>query len=184
MNRYHANKTHEYYEIARDDFKLGKWTFPATIEPQKDRIVRALETMNGVSQTILAELCAALDLSLPELSDDPTIPSDTAFKLLFKPPIHEVGQVVLPRHTDFGMITLLWYDEVTTQLPFYDENGKETDQWGNLPVVEGTILVNMSDSLQERSGGRLHSTVHRVVAPPGPRRPKNGLAYLLRPYKI
>ena len=139
--------------------------------------------MNDAAQTVLAELCAGVDLEIPELSDDPTIPSDTALKLLFKPPVHEVGSVILKRHTDFGLITFLWYDEVTTQVPVYDGQGVETEEWAAVPVVEGAILVNIADSLQERSGGRLHSTVHRVVAPPGPKRVKNGLAYFLRPYK-
>jgi isopenicillin N synthase-like dioxygenase len=128
-------------------------------------------------------LCAAVDTEIPELSDDPTIPSDTAIKLLFKPPIHEVGKVILPRHTDFGLLTLLWYDEVTTQLPIYDENGIETETWEAVPVVKGSVLINIADELEARSGGRLRSTVHRVVAPPGPKRVKNGLVYFLRPYK-
>ena len=170
-------------QIARDEFQLGKWVFPATIEPQKERITRTLKSMNDAAQTILSELCAGLDLKIPELSDDPTVPSDTALKLLFKPPVHEVGAVILPRHTDFGLITFLWYDEVTTQLPIYDEKGVETEDWEEVLVVEGSILVNVADGLQAKSGGRLHSTVHRVVAPPGPKRVKNGLAYFLRPYK-
>jgi isopenicillin N synthase-like dioxygenase len=156
---------------------------PATIEPEKERITRILKSLNDATQTILAELCGPLDIQIPELSDDPTVPSDTALKLLFKPAVHEVGQVIIGRHTDFGLLTLLWYDEVTTQLPVRDDAGVETGAWEEVPVVEGTILVNVADGLEEKSGGRLHSTVHRVVCPPGPKRTKNGLIYLLRPYK-
>ncbi|KAI9667880.1 MAG: hypothetical protein M1821_000699 [Bathelium mastoideum] len=181
---YHATKALEYYEIARDEFQLGKWVFPATLEPQKERITRTIRAFNDAAQTILAELCAAVNIDIPELSDDPTVPSDTGFKLMFKPPIHDVGKVIVPWHTDFGLLTLLWYDEVTTQLPDSDEKGAQTEEaWQTVPVVEGSILVNVADELAARSGGRLHSTVHRVVAPPGPKRVKNGLSYLLRPYK-
>jgi len=180
---YHANKSHEYYEIARDDFVQGKWTSPATIEPEKERVGRTLTTMNEIAQKIFKELLAGVEETMPELSDDPTIPSDTALKLLYKPPIHDVGQVILPRHTDFGILTLLWYDELTTQVPVYDAEGKETDEWLDVPVVPGAILVNVSDSLQDATGGKLHSTVHRVKCPEGPKRPKNGLAYFVRPYK-
>lgn len=124
-----------------------------------------------------------MNLEIPELQDDPTVPSDTALKYLYKPPVHETGSVVIPSHSDFGILTLLWYDEVTTQLPIYDGKGHPTEEWEVVPVVEGTILVNVADDLAKRSGGCLNSTVHRVVVPPGPKRPKNGLVYFLRPYK-
>lgn len=143
-----------------------------------------MNCVNRAAQTVISELCAALDISIPELSNDPTIPSDTAFKLLYKPPLHEPGNVVHPWHTDFGLVTLLWYDEVTTQIPIYDREGKQTDGWETVPVVDGALLVNIADELSVRSAGRLHSTVHRVVAPPGPKRVRDGIVYLHRPYKV
>ncbi|ROV89518.1 hypothetical protein VSDG_08493 [Cytospora chrysosperma] len=180
---YHVGKGFEYYEIARDEFQLGKWVLPATFEPQKERITRTIKTFNDAVQTVLTELCAAVDIKIPELSDDPTVPSDTALKLVYKPPIHDAGKVIHPWHTDFGLATLLWYDEVTTQLPIYDAKGAQTDAWETVPVIEGSVLINVADELAVKSGGRLHSTVHRVVAPPGAKRVRNGIIYLLRPYK-
>ncbi|KAG8417238.1 hypothetical protein J3459_012486 [Metarhizium acridum] len=170
--------------IARDEYQLGKWILPATFEPEKERITRTINSFNRAIQTVIAELCAALDISIPELSDDPAIPSDTALKLLYKPPMHEPGHVIHPWHTDFGLATLLWYDEVTTQIPIYDKEGKQTEDWETVPVIDGTVLINIADELAAKSGGRLHSTVHRVVAPPGPKRVRNGIIYLLRPYKV
>ncbi len=198
---YHVGKGFEYYEvrtlrnlsprsilndpsqIARDEFQLGKWVLPATFESQRERLTRTIKIFNEAVQTVLAELCAAVDIKIPELSDDPAVPSDTALKMVFKPPIHEAGTVIHPRHTDFGLATLLWYDEVTTQLPIYDEKGHETEAWETVPVIEGSVLINVADELAARSGGRLHSTVHRVVAPPGAKRVRNGIIDLLRPYK-
>lgn len=97
--------------------------------------------------------------------------------------MHEPGEVIHPWHTDFGLATLLWYDEVTTQLPIYDERGEQTEACQTVPVIEGSVLINVADELAAKSGGRLHSTVHRVVAPPGAKRVRNGVIYLLRPYK-
>ncbi|KAL9125045.1 MAG: hypothetical protein Q9217_005696 [Psora testacea] len=37
---YHVGKGFEYYEIARDEFQLGKWVLPATFESEKERITR------------------------------------------------------------------------------------------------------------------------------------------------
>ena len=170
-------------QIARDEFQLGKWVLPATFEPEKERLTRTIKTFNKAIQTVLTELCASADVKIPELSDDPTVPSDTALKLVYKPPIHEAGKVIHPWHTDFGLATLLWYDEVTTQVPIYDEKGNQTEAWETVPVVEGSVLINVADELAAKSGGRLHSTVHRVVAPPGDKRVRIGVIYLLRPYK-
>lgn len=131
----------------------------------------------------MAELCAAVHVDIPELSDDPAIPSDTALKLVYKPPVQEPGAVVQPWHTDFGLITLMWYNEVSAQIPIYDAEGKRTEDWQGVPVVDGAVLVNIADELEAKSGGRLRSTVHRAVTPPGPKKVRNGLVYLLRPYK-
>jgi isopenicillin N synthase-like dioxygenase len=157
---------------------------PATFEPQKKHITRTINFFNRAVQTVIAELCAAVDINIPELSDDPTIPSDTALKLVHMPPTHEPGHVIQPWHTDCGLITLLWYNEVMAQIPIYDKEGKQTEDWEIVPVINGTVLINIADELAAKSGGRLHSPVHRAVAPPGPKRVWNSVVYLLRPYKV
>ncbi|KAE8422688.1 oxidoreductase [Aspergillus pseudocaelatus] len=180
---YHAAKTFEYYEIARDEYQLGKWSLPPCLTPHEERITRTLQSLHGAIQTVLAELCAAIDVNIPELSDDPTVPSDTALKLVFKPPVQEPGAVVQPWHTDFGLMTLMWYEEVSAQIPVYDAEGKRTEAWQAVPVVDGAVLVNIADELEAKSGGRLRSTVHRAVTPPGPKKARHGMVYLLRPHK-
>lgn len=122
-------------------------------------------------------------MEIPELSDDATIPSDTALKLVYKPPVQEPGCIVQPWHTDFGLMTTMWYQEVTAHIPVYDADGKRTEDWQEVPVVEGALLVNIADELEAKSNGRLRSTVHRAVTAPGPKKVRNGLVYLLRPYK-
>ncbi|KAH1876996.1 hypothetical protein KXX08_008013, partial [Aspergillus fumigatus] len=163
---YHPSKGFEYYEIPRDEYAAGSWELPATLQPEQERIARTMETFHGALQIVLAELCASVGITIPELSDDSTTPSDTALKFVYKFPIHEPGKVINGAHTDFGLATLLWYDEETTQVPIYDENGGRTEEWLTIPVVGGSVLVNVADELAARSNGSLHSTVHRVVAPP------------------
>ncbi|KAJ5212484.1 uncharacterized protein N7498_004130 [Penicillium cinerascens] len=150
---YHPSRGFEYYEIPRDEAH----------HPNN-------ENLPWRRATVLTELCASVGINIPELSDDFSTPSDTALKFVYKFPIHEPGKVINDAHTDFGLATLLWYDEETTQVPAYDENGKQTQEWLTIPVVEGSVLVNVADELAARSNGSLHSTVHRVVAPPGAKR--------------
>ena len=156
---------------------------PATFEPQKERLSRTINFFNGAIQTVVTELCAALDITIPELGDDPTVPSDTGLKLVYKAPLEEPGCVIHPWHTDGGLATLLWNDEVMTQIPVYDKEGRQTEDWETVPVINGTVLINIADELAAKSGRRLHSPVHRVVNPPGPKTEWNGVVYLLRPYK-
>lgn len=144
-----------------------------------------MKTFNDAIHTVLTQLCESVGVIIPELSDDFTISSDTALKLLFKHPIHEVGQVINGAHTDFGPVTLLWYDEETTQILVRNEDDKDykdEGDWQTIPVIEGCVLVNVADELAAKSNGGLHSTVHRVIAPPGPKRVRNGIVYFLRPY--
>ncbi|TQV92500.1 hypothetical protein V2A60_007182 [Cordyceps javanica] len=169
--------------IARDDFEQGKWALPATLKPHEERITCILQSLNRVVQTVITELCNAIQVDLAELSDDPTVPSDTALKLVYKPPVQEPGAVVQPWHTDFGLMTMMWYEEVSAQIPVYDADGKRTEDWQAVPVVDGALLVNIADELEAKCHGRLRSTVHRAVTPPGPKRVRRGLVYLLRPYK-
>ncbi|OAA39048.1 oxidoreductase, 2OG-Fe(II) oxygenase family [Cordyceps fumosorosea ARSEF 2679] len=200
---YHAAKTFEYYEarctrlvicplpvltvlsrqIARDEYLQGKWALPASLSPYEERITRILQGLNRVIHTVLAELCDSVQVDLAELSDDPMVPSDTALKLVYKPPVQEPGAVVQPWHTDFGLMTTMWYEEVSAQIPVYDAEGKRTEDWQAVPVVDGALLVNIADQLEAKCHGRLRSTVHRAVTPPGPKKERRGLVYLLRPYK-
>lgn len=143
-----------------------------------------MQSLNRVVQTVLSELCTAIQVDIAELSDDTTIPSDTALKLVYKPPVQEPGAIVQPRHTDFGLMTMMWYEEVTAQIPVYDAEGQCTDDWQAVPVVKGALLVNIADQLEAKCQGRLRSTVHRAVTPPGPNRVRYGMVYLLRPYKV
>ena len=77
------------------------------------------------------ELCAAVGVTgveLPELSADLERESDTCFKLVFKPAVHNAGGVVIDWHTDFGILTFLWYDDATTQVPILRREWR-TDWW-------------------------------------------------------
>ncbi|KAL9613213.1 MAG: hypothetical protein Q9167_002229 [Letrouitia subvulpina] len=173
---YHVGK------IARDEFELGKWVLPATFESQKERNTRTVKIFNEAVQTVLT-LCAAVHIKIPKLSDDPAIPSDTALKLVLNPLIHEAGKVIHPWHIDVGLATLLWCDKVATQLLIYDEKGDQTEAWETVPVIKGSVLINVADKLTAKSGERLHSTVHPVVAPPVAKRVRNEMIYLLRLYE-
>lgn len=178
-NRYHTGDGFQYYEIPRDDFQSGEWALPSSLESEQERITRVIKILNDAARTILTELSAALQIDCSELSLESSS-NDTALKLMYKAPVHVPGTVIHPAHTDSGLVTLLWYDEMTTQLPVDDGNGSHSGVWKSVRVMEGPLLVNIADELARLSAGRLKSPVHRVVAPPGEKKARNGLIYLLR----
>lgn len=76
--------------------------------------------------------------------------------------IESAGHARIIPHTDFGLCTLLFQDNV---------GGLEVDPFhtGNfLPAtpIEGTCVINVADLLQRLSNDRLRSTLHRVTSPP------------------
>jgi isopenicillin N synthase-like dioxygenase len=76
--------------------------------------------------------------------------------------VESEGHARIIPHTDFGLCTLLFQDNV---------GGLEVDPFhtGNfLPAtpIEGTCVINVADLLQRLSNDRLRSTLHRVTSPP------------------
>ncbi len=63
-------------------------------------------------------------------------------------------------HTDFGTLSILDRERSPAGLQIADGDG-----WRDVPVVPGTLTVNVGDLLAHWSGGRWRSTVHRVPAP-------------------
>ncbi|KAI8067901.1 hypothetical protein BC940DRAFT_300743 [Gongronella butleri] len=61
-------------------------------------------------------------------------------------------------HSDYGSITLLFQKDV----PGLEvQAGRE--EWISAPLIDGSILVNVGDQMQEWSGNLFKSTMHRVT---------------------
>jgi isopenicillin N synthase-like dioxygenase len=75
--------------------------------------------------------------------------------------IEAEGHARIIPHTDFGLCTLLFQDEV---------GGLEVDPFHTnvfVPAtpIRGTCVINVADLLQRLSNDRLRSTMHRVTSP-------------------
>ncbi len=69
-----------------------------------------------------------------------------------------LGETALGHHTDPGVLTLLLQDDTGGLQAHSRERG-----WVDIPAVEGTIVVNLADSLQVWTNDRYRASVHRVV---------------------
>ncbi|EGG10541.1 uncharacterized protein MELLADRAFT_103191 [Melampsora larici-populina 98AG31] len=73
-------------------------------------------------------------------------------------------------HSDYGSLTLLFQESdgpTGLQVLTSSEIGQPSN-WKDVVVQPGAILVNIGDALEFWTGGKLKSTVHRVIQPTHP----------------
>jgi isopenicillin N synthase-like dioxygenase len=63
-------------------------------------------------------------------------------------------------HTDFGLVTVLWADQVAGLQVLGREGG-----WHDVSPVDGALLVNLGDLTARLTNDRWSSTLHRVKPP-------------------
>jgi isopenicillin N synthase-like dioxygenase len=73
----------------------------------------------------------------------------------------EPGQLGMGPHTDFGIVTVLWADDVMPGLQILDSDGG----WHDVRPAPGALLINLGDLLARWTNDRWLSTMHRVLAP-------------------
>jgi polar amino acid transport system ATP-binding protein len=72
-------------------------------------------------------------------------------------PAGSTAQWGVGEHTDYGLLTMLWQDEVGG-LQVRTDHG-----WIDAPPVTGTFVCNIGDMLDRMTGGRYRSVPHRVT---------------------
>lgn len=107
----------------------------------------------------------AMDLG-DDFFDNITRKADPQLRLIHYPSIErkiveQEGHARIIPHTDFGLCTLLFQDDVggLEVDPFHTGDFKPA-----LPR-RGTVLINIADLLQRLTNDRCRSTIHRVVSP-------------------
>ena len=111
--------------------------------------------------------CLAMVMDLGDDFFEPiTKRADPQLRLLHYPGIErelieKPGHGRIRPHTDFGLCTLLFQDNI---------GGLEVDPWHEdkfvpAPPIPGTVLINIADLMQRYTNGRVKSTMHRVVSP-------------------
>jgi isopenicillin N synthase-like dioxygenase len=83
------------------------------------------------------------------------------YPALSEPP--EPGQLRAGAHTDYGTLTIL-LAEAPEGLEVLVPTGAG-DRWRAVPVVAGSLIVNLGDAMARWTNDRWRSTLHRVVTP-------------------
>ena len=129
----------------------------------------------GFRETVLelheagARACAALvramalSLGAPEdFFEDKHAPHASTVRFFHYPPVGRppsAGQLRAGAHSDYGTVTLVFQDVVEGLEALVD------GRWLTVPVVPGTVTVNVADLLSRWSNGIYRSPQHRVALP-------------------
>ena len=118
----------------------------------------------------------ALDLGLREshfadLVDDPI----AILRLLHYPPSRGVpGDIGAGAHSDYGSLTLL----LTDGTPGLQVRPRNSEEWVDVPHVDGAFVVNLGDLLMRWTNDIYVSTPHRVIPPA---RERYSVAFFFQP---
>jgi isopenicillin N synthase-like dioxygenase len=108
----------------------------------------------------------ALALKLDEKYFDKTIDKNISMMRVLRYPKQSApplsGQLRAGAHSDYGSMTILRKELSDGGLQVMNK----ANEWVNVPVMEGSFIVNIGDLMQQWTNDLWTSTVHRVVNPP------------------
>jgi len=147
---------------------------PAEFRPVVTTWMDAMETL---AHTLLHALAVALG-QRADMFDDVVSPAEVLCKVIRYRSAADAGEQPSDQgvgaHRDTGFITFVHQDAV---------GGLQVERDGHLvdvPVVPGTLVVNIGEMFQLATRGYFKATVHRVVAPP-PGVERISVAYFFNP---
>ena len=152
------NDHKECYEHQR--FKNDLCPDDDTLEGFKSTLNEFYNQCFGLAMNVLK--CLAMVMGLEDgFFERITKRADPQLRLLHYPALErrvleQDGHARISAHTDFGLCTLLFQDEV---------GGLEIDPLHNenfvpAPPIEGTVLINIADLMVRLTNGRVKSTRH------------------------
>lgn len=181
FGREHAKDSHhpdlkEFWHVGRESVIPNKW--PQEIEGFKPTFEELYNQLEHCSNELLKACSIYLGL------DEQALPSMTRegnniLRVIHYPPIPETAHPASLRaapHEDINFITLL---------PAATDAGLELLQkdgtWLPVHSLEGQIIVDSGDMIQELTKGDFKSTTHRVVNPNNSRSRRFSMPYFVHP---
>jgi isopenicillin N synthase-like dioxygenase len=162
-------------QIATAELQDKPLAFPGMMDAHEALLSRFTEKSDTVCKALLRSLLSGLgkpELEPPMLAN----PGDSGFKLISMPTSARRADAPDTTHTDGGILTILWCPQMAIQI-----QDRKTKEWAWVEPKEGCTIVNVADALQERTGGSLCSSVHKVLQPGDGVGERHFLSYYLRP---
>jgi isopenicillin N synthase-like dioxygenase len=164
VNRVSIDETDPYYTSP-----LGRRIFAPNIWPDIVSDFRASWTeyyivMEKLARDLMRLFALALELDEYWFDEkiDKHMTNFIASNYPDQPEALPRGQLRAGPHTDYGSLTVLKTEDKPGGLEVLDAAGN----WMPVPVVPGTLIINLGDLMAQWTNDRWVSTMHRVVNPP------------------
>ena len=138
----------------------GRNLFPSRIPIFRETVLDYMAAMTALGHRLMEGVALSLGLKASYFADRYTKDPLVLFRIFHYPratrPAEDEPRWGVGEHTDYGLLTILKQD---------DAGGlqvKSRSRWIAAPPVAGAFLCNIGDMLDRMTGGRYHSTPHRV----------------------
>jgi isopenicillin N synthase-like dioxygenase len=127
----------------------------------RDSVLQYLEAGTRLGHALMRGFAAGLGLA-PDWFERHGTADPLILLRLFNYPSRPVppgtpAQWGVGEHTDYGLLTMLWQDEVGGL------QVRTPEGWLDAPPIPGTLVCNVGDMLDRMTGGRYRSVPHRVA---------------------
>jgi isopenicillin N synthase-like dioxygenase len=148
--------------LPQEDYPDNVW--PTEIRGFSEAVHAWFEAAGGVARTLVRAFGRALGVGDDGLSRFTTHSIDTLRMVNYRLPSADLTvepeQLGMGAHTDYGIVTVLWADQV----PGLEVLGSD-GFWHPVQPAPGALLVNLGDALARWTNDEWISTMHRVAAP-------------------
>ncbi|WP_059008169.1 isopenicillin N synthase family dioxygenase [Streptomyces specialis] len=149
-------------ELPRSSYAPNTW--PDAAPGFRPAVEEYFSEVTYFSRVLLTAMADALGLD-PGYFDTMTDYSIDALKMnhyaLPEGEIELAGELMgMGAHTDFGILTVLWADQV----PGLQVLGSD-QRWHDVQPADGALLINLGDAMARWTNDRWMSTLHRVNPP-------------------
>ncbi|XP_058098511.1 scopoletin 8-hydroxylase-like [Magnolia sinica] len=125
----------------------------------RDATLEYLKAANKMIYAILSTLLNGLGVDIDESALDDYTEAKIVNMNYYPPCPNPELTVGVGRHSDVGLLTILLQDDIGGLFVNVEKKG-----WIEIPPIEGTLVVNLGDTLEILSNGRYKSAEHRVMA--------------------
>ena len=153
-------------ELTEDDARVrsgwplhGRNLFP-DLPGFRDAVLDYQRALTGLSHKLMASIGRGLRLGDSYFVDHYTGNPTPLFRIFNYPAAHanaDVDARGVGEHTDYGLLTVLYQDEVGGL------QVKHRSRWVEVPYLPDSFVVNIGDMLERLTSGRYTSALHRVI---------------------
>jgi isopenicillin N synthase-like dioxygenase len=150
-------------ELAEDDERVrsGKPLHGRNVFPElpgfREAVLDYMSALTGLGHRLMTSIGRGLRLGDNYFVDRYTGDPTTLFRIFNYPSATAADARGVGEHTDYGLLTLLYQDEVGGL------QVKHGAGWIDVPFVPGSFVVNVGDMLERLTSGRYTSALHRVI---------------------